>query len=93
MISTWPASTKDVFSENDYFTIYPVPADDNIYIAMKEKGIHAITIVNAIGQKMWDATINSSISLPVDNWPKGVYFINVVTAEGKHQTKQMMIKK
>jgi hypothetical protein len=51
MFQTWPTSVKD-FDNNNLVSIYPNPATDKITIALTDKRIASVQVVNVIGRKM-----------------------------------------
>jgi hypothetical protein len=92
MINTWPTSTKDVFNPGEYMSVYPVPSANSVNIAMRTKGQYSISIVNVVGQKVWDGKIEKSIKLPVNSWAKGIYFVNAINESGDKQTKKLVVQ-
>ena len=58
-------------------SIFPNPATNNITITT-ELAASEISITNTTGQNVYQKTINkSSLKIDVQNFPKGIYFVNV----------------
>jgi hypothetical protein len=71
------------------FIMYPNPAKDVVNISLAENANNAIVeITNALGQIVKTEKLNSSsITIPVNNLSKGMYFVNVRSEYGKSDAK------
>jgi hypothetical protein len=71
------------------FNMYPNPATDVVNISLSENANNAIVeITNALGQIVKTEKLNnSSITIPVNNLSKGMYFVNVRSENGKSDAK------
>ena len=68
-------------------SIFPNPATNNITITT-ELAASEISITNTTGQNVYQKTINkSSLKIDVQNFPKGIYFVNV-----NNHIKKLIIK-
>lgn len=62
-------------------SIWPNPARDWVEIrSIGEESENQITVFQSNGQKIWEG--KSSHSLQVKNWPKGVYFVRLISLRG-----------
>jgi hypothetical protein len=70
--------------------LYPNPANNSLFIEAPD--MQRITIVNALGQVVYDADANSQskISLNTASYEAGVYVVRIATAEGM-VTKRLSI--
>ncbi|HNB82553.1 MAG TPA: T9SS type A sorting domain-containing protein, partial [Chitinophagaceae bacterium] len=61
-------------------SIYPNPANDQLFIQCQQKGVLNYQISNAIGQVMMNGQLlksQSSASLNTSSLPEGIYFVNI----------------
>lgn len=77
-----PVTTGITELENDFFTIYPNPANDFINIQSKTgSAILNVEIVDARGQVVSNSPVNGN-QLSVSELADGVYFVRVTSEEG-----------
>ena len=70
-------------------SVYPNPVDDNLKI--EAKGIKKITVVNLMGQKVYESEVNADeISLNMSDFQSGIYMIQVTT-EGYTITERVSV--
>ncbi len=76
------------------FRIIPNPSSHSINIEMQQEKITFISIAAFDGRTMLEKSVRkeSSIQIDVSDFQNGIYFVNVVTNEGKVYT-QKLIKK
>ena len=72
--------------ENSFFTIYPNPASDQLYITSENYVIENVTIYSALGKKVIELE-NFDTSIDVSYLSEGMYFIEVSTSKGKSVQK------
>ena len=86
MFQTWPTSVKD-FDYNNLVHIYPNPATDKITIALTDKRIASVQVVNVIGRKMArfevDPSRDNSLTYNLDHVANGVYLLQFSDSKGK----------
>lgn len=82
----WPASTKN-FESSNAVNIYPNPASSYVNIALNDKDIVGINVLNVIGRKIAhfnvDASRNSVMRVPLENIANGIYLLQFTNNEGK----------
>ena len=72
---------NQILGSNEQVTIYPNPANDMLYINCKQKNA-TLFITDVIGNKIKQLSIENDItSFDISSLSKGVYFLNVKTAE------------
>src|SRR5690606_13049043 len=62
-----------------YINIYPNPATDRVHIHWQSpEETLAVDVFNTNGQQMHSEVLQHKVdwTLPVDTWPKGIYFIH-----------------
>ncbi|MBS1657957.1 MAG: T9SS type A sorting domain-containing protein [Bacteroidetes bacterium] len=76
--------------------IFPNPAQDAVTISLSNEWYGKevmLRIFNALGQEVYNSQLNAGaipqVSLPVNNWSKGVYFLNIA-ATGKAYSEKFM---
>ncbi|MCR5035871.1 MAG: S8 family serine peptidase [Bacteroidales bacterium] len=71
--------------------VYPNPANNAVTI--ESVGIQRVTIVNMLGEMVYDAEVNTnSITIQLTDYQSGMYFVNVLTDNGLI-TKKLTIYK
>ena len=61
--------------------VYPVPAKNNLTIETGITKNMKLNIYNAIGQELWSGQINNKLNVGVNNWPKGIYLLQIADVE------------
>lgn len=81
----YDSSVKNV-EITDNIVVYPNPATTHINIKMSQDG--QLIIYNAVGKRIFSKKVSSGItSLNVQDYPAGIYFIDVITSEGKSSVR------
>ncbi|MFN0201204.1 MAG: T9SS type A sorting domain-containing protein [Bacteroidia bacterium] len=64
--------------------VFPNPVHDQLIVKFNDEKTHELSFYNALGTKLWQATeIQKEVQIPVNQYPKGVYFVK----EGKNLQK------
>lgn len=88
-IYDWSKASNESFNSKIDFKIYPNPATDILNIDLNEDlNLEQITIFNNLGQKI---ITTKQVTINVENLATGLYFIEVMTNQGK-ATKKVLIK-
>jgi len=88
-------SVEDVFYEKDYdrwFSIYPNPVDDRLFIRLDEEYSGRavdINILDISGRYVYSSAGVSGSSLDISTLPRGMYFIRLTTP-GKTATRRFI---
>lgn len=82
-ITSPPTNNEDITQSLVKFSIWPNPTNDilNIGIEQSENREMQLTIINALGQQLMSATINSSKQLNVSRLAAGIYFVELSTGD------------
>lgn len=71
----------------DVFAAYPNPASNQVIFNSREN-IRTIRLINISGATVADVTVNNNtFTLPVDNFARGLYFMQVTTENGQYVRK------
>jgi len=86
------ASINDIQNNKDNITLFPNPADDFIYVALKNKIFSNLTLVNGVGEVLKTETVKMSncIRVDVSDFPKGFYIVSVQLENGKFITTKFL---
>ena len=86
-------STNNAFNE-DYFSIYPNPVDDKIFIQTNSPFNGEIIIYNANGQLMYSRKINNSSIIEINslNLPNGLYYTSLLS-KGLSYNKKIIVNR
>ena len=57
--------------------IYPIPASEMLNIINSFSKPLQVTIVNAVGQKLWQSKLEKYLNIPVNGWGRGVYYLQL----------------
>ena len=87
--SPLPSSVNNLLSNN--FNIYPIPAINNLTIDAQNNEITNLDLSDVNGKVILKKEFTQSTSLDVSHIAKGIYFLNLKTAEGNF-TKQIIIE-
>lgn len=89
-----PVSIKETTANNNTWSVYPNPSTGHFTISFKEKITKgALTILNILGQKMHEATIQQQYKMEIytGNMAPGVYFLQLKT-ERETWTQKIILK-
>lgn len=75
----------------DEIAIYPNPSDGNFNIGYGSSTSYSIEIISFTGQKVFEKQNTSDSEISVRNLPKGIYVVQITTAE-KTVTKKIIIE-
>ena len=89
MHSPSPSSVNDLSTNN--FNIYPIPATNNLNIEAQNNELTYLKLLDVTGKVILKKEFTQSTSLDVLDIAKGIYFLDLKTAEGKF-TKQIIIE-
>jgi Secretion system C-terminal sorting domain/Outer membrane protein Omp28 len=95
IVITTLGTNQNNFSNNN-ISLLPNPASDNFNINGLMAGNYNIRIFDISGKELKtflnkDIQDNEKISLPINEFSKGIYLVNIAT-EGKSFTKQLIVK-
>ena len=90
-------AVEDVKHENEFFKVFPVPAQENIYLEniSNEFNYNVINIISSSGKvviskKIAQQDSNGTISLPIKHLSEGIYIVQLVSSE-KIQARRIII--
>lgn len=73
--------------------IYPVPADNTLYVEVQSGRTASMILVNNIGQQVWKGELSGKAGIPVANLPAGVYYLQLVYMDnGQRVVKPVLVK-
>ena len=73
----------------DCFSVFPNPANTFFRILYENKsGISSFQIINTLGQKLIEGSVESEVLIDVSCWPAGIYFIRF----NRCKVKKMIIR-
>ncbi len=81
-------STPEISLSDNFFSIYPNPANDHISIQLNNESLSNASIYSVTGQQVMETTDNN---INVSSLQSGVYFVTITTISGK-TAKQKFIK-
>lgn len=71
-----PLSVAGVQLNND-LSVYPNPAKTQLNITHKGQSSLIISLYNTVGQELWQGTLQQKISIPVDAYARGIYYLRI----------------
>lgn len=73
--------------------IYPVPATDMLNVVNSQRKPLTVTVTNAVGQQLWKSELDKYLNIPVGNWAKGVYYIQLMeSVSGERIVKPVVLQ-
>ncbi|MCG8328304.1 MAG: T9SS type A sorting domain-containing protein [Chitinophagales bacterium] len=88
------SDTEVLFRSKDDFNIYPNPTSDRVYLEWEEAGqfVNGIlrNINGAVLQTLAIPDAATNVSMSLQNLPKGVYIVQLVTAKGQQVTQRVI---
>ncbi len=76
-----------VKSEPIEFRCFPNPASDVLNIVSPVKGRYVLNLFNALGEKVYTMESESSQSIELANFPKGIYFVRLIQTNDIESTQ------
>ncbi|MBR5663636.1 MAG: T9SS type A sorting domain-containing protein, partial [Bacteroidales bacterium] len=81
------------------YDVFPNPATDQVHIRFYQDNLGKANILlfNTLGQMVYSDVISVDNSLseyviPVDNLPKGLYFLRITNADGLSETSKIIVE-
>ncbi|MDC8005960.1 T9SS type A sorting domain-containing protein [Aureisphaera galaxeae] len=81
ILKNYPLSAND-YTLNSSITLHPNPASDHLNVLLPNTTIEKLSVFNISGQRLIEQT-GESTSLDVSALPSGMYFLEILTPEGK----------
>ncbi|MFK7948125.1 MAG: T9SS type A sorting domain-containing protein [Saprospiraceae bacterium] len=86
---TFPSASSSI-SDFDNLKFYPNPAQELLFIE-SETIFQQATIYNVLGQPIQEVSIqNNQTEININDLPKGIYMLQLVTENGQHIAKQFI---
>jgi FtsP/CotA-like multicopper oxidase with cupredoxin domain len=80
VIDTVAAGITELQNQND-FLIYPNPANDFLNIALGDNNKTSITVLNSLGEKVFEVETTANLKLEISNLPSGIYFVKIISGK------------
>ena len=89
--SSLPTAVTTVAAAASDIKVYPVPANDVLHITTGTKAVMNAVIYNAMGQSVWQGSVNGQLDIPVSSWAKGIYHIRFINTENGEQVVKSIV--
>lgn len=85
---------ENLLNEEDYFAVYPNPANNNLVnICTNETENSTIEIYNSIGAKIYQTSVNTTITeISTVNFKAGIYFIQLKRENNISKTVKLVVE-
>ncbi len=83
---------KQVSSTNSIAKIFPNPATNEVNIKMEQAGKYHLTISDVIGKIIYQANVNDKVQIPVKDWVKGMFYVQVSGEDGYRSVQKLMVE-
>lgn len=78
---------------NYSFAVYPNPASDYIYVHSNEfRDEIKVELVSILGKRIVSSEVKRNHSIPVNDYPRGVYVIRIISDNNVIGTKKIILK-
>lgn len=84
------STTIAEINPSNNFSIYPNPTSDLLNISSIDNEMFFLNVFNSIGEKMYSAVSTRNLKLETQNFPTGIYFVQIKT--GSNFITQKFIK-
>ncbi|MEY4902740.1 MAG: hypothetical protein RLZZ292_555 [Bacteroidota bacterium] len=76
-------ASQDVSTENQIVTLYPNPAQSELYISTKgfERDAFDVAFYNTLGQKTWSGNVTNGNPISLENIAEGLYLVQIKIGE------------
>lgn len=93
IVNTIATGVHQIPKLNPDLLLYPNPATNNITLLNETEEIKKATIYNSSGQMVQSIdALSTKIEIPLENYPSGIYFINVATLSDKILIKKFIVQ-
>ncbi len=97
-VNLHPAPTGIIHAEeNDLrFSVYPNPAEELCVVSCElcEKENSVLAVINSLGQEIYSAIFSTAhCTLPTVDWSAGIYFVQLISADGTTLQSQKLVVK
>lgn len=73
--------------------IFPIPANDVVHVTISNNMKLNALVYDAVGRKIWIGTLLKEMNIPVSNWAKGVYYLQLTDElNGNKVVKSLLIQ-
>ena len=81
-------------SEQDHhFLFYPNPATEVLFIENEAEPIKELLVFTSTGKLYFSKAENSThTSIPIGNWPRGIYLVKVATLSEKVTMRKLLLE-
>ncbi len=83
---------KQVSTINNEMRIYPNPAINEVTIEISKRGNYDILITDVIGKTVYKTILTDKLKIPVIDWNKGLYYVQVISENGFKTTKKLLVE-
>jgi hypothetical protein len=73
------------------FQVYPNPATDKLFIHYKSNESLRLRFVNIFGEDVYEAVINGSSTVNVSMLKKGMYYLEITSADNEWSLRKKII--
>ncbi len=89
LVYQYKSGINPVYLNNAKITVYPNPAQNNIYVNTENELITGITITDMMGKTISQLTNEGSVemNIPVSALHSGIYFMDIRTQSGTYRTR------
>jgi Secretion system C-terminal sorting domain len=76
-------------------TVYPNPAQDRITVSLQDEGDYRVDLMNTLGQLVYSKPIiqGTSQEIGVENYPKGLYVVNIYQGSELIHNEKIIIQR
>jgi len=87
-----PENVTKISAISSGVKIYPNPANEIITIKTEQTGNYDLVITDEIGHQIYTARIIEKIEISVNDWVKGMYYVQVINSDGYKEVQKLVIE-
>ncbi len=84
-ITGGPTAVQTVAQPDD-IKVYPVPAKETVHFTTTGKSRLQVTVINSVGQMIWNGQFSGQMDVPILAWARGVYYVQFTNGTSGERT-------
>ncbi len=90
-VAPYTTGVKQI-SINSGIKVYPNPTHEQVIVETQKQDTYTIVLTDVLGQKVYQARFTGKINIAVNEWLRGIYYVQVVSEDGQMATRKLLIK-
>jgi len=92
VFSPWTTGITQLQEGDNEIKLYPNPSNEMVTIESGNTESYDLAVTDIVGKLVYKTNFNSKIAMPVNNWQAGIYFVQVVGADGYRCVQKLIVQ-